>query len=121
MRTILIFGIRWLIIAAAVWVAAELVPGIHLQGLKAIAVVALVLGLLNVFIKPVLVLVTFPITILTLGAFLLVINTVLLLVTQWAAKHLGGIQFTIDGFWPAFLGAIVISVVSFVLTHVLPL
>ncbi len=89
-----------------------MVSGIYLSGLKSTIVIALILGLLNAYVKPFLVLITFPITMLTLGLFLLVINTGLLLLTGWLAGKFG-LAFSIDNIWSAFLGALVISVVSF--------
>lgn len=109
------FGIRWLILAAAVWVASELVPGIHLQGWENTVIVALVLGILNMAIKPVLVAISLPITVLTLGLFLLVINAAMLALTAWIAGQIEGLEFSIDDFWAAFFGAAIVSLVSFVL------
>ncbi len=106
--------IRWLILAFAVWLAAKVVPGIHLVGLKSTLAVALVLGLLNLYVRPVLVRLSLPITILTLGIFLVIINAGLLYLASWVADHISGISFHVDSFWAAILGAIVISLVSFV-------
>ena len=109
------FIVRWLILAAAVWVAAELVGGIHLEGWKSTLIVALILGLLNVYLKPLLVFAGFPALILTLGLFLIIINTALLGLTAWIAGKFDSIHFAIDGFWDAFWGAIIISIVSWLL------
>jgi putative membrane protein len=106
--------IRWLLLALAVWVAAKFVGGIHLQGWKSTLVVAAILGLLNLYVKPALQLLSLPFTILTLGIFLIVINAALLLLTSWIAGHISGIHFHVDDFLAAFLGAIVISLVSIV-------
>ena len=107
--------IRWLILAAAVWVASLLVSGIRLEGWESTLLVAAVLGLLNLYVKPVLVLLSLPVTILTLGLFLIVINAVLLGVTDWLVNQFGGIEFDVAGIGAALLGALVISLVSTVL------
>ncbi len=109
------FAIRWLIIAVAVWVAAELVPGIHLDGWESTVIVALILSLLNMLVKPLLVAVSLPITILTLGLFLIIINTAMLALTAWIAGQVDDLRFDIEDFWAALFGAIIISIVSFVL------
>ncbi len=111
------FIVRWLITAAAVWVAAALVPGIHLQGLGSTLAVALILGLLNAYLKPLLVISALPGIVLSLGLLLILINTALLALTAWLAGKFDGIQFTIDGFWNAVFGAILISLTSFLLTR----
>ncbi len=111
--------INWAITALAVWIAAELVDGIQLVGLKNILLVSLVLGLLNVYIKPILKLLTFPLTILTFGLFLVVINTGLLLLTEWIAGKVDQISFAIDGYLPAIIGAIIISIVTFVTSQII--
>lgn len=105
-------AIRWLLLSFAVWVAAELVEGIRYDGWDSIFVVALVLGLLNLYIRPLLSLLTLPLTILTLGFFLLVINAALLGLASWIAGVFSGIEFHVDDFWAALLGAFVISVVG---------
>jgi len=112
------FVVRWLILAAAVWVAAELLGGIHLEGWKTTLIVALILGLLNMYVKPLMVFAGFPAVILTLGLFLIIINTALLGLTAWIAGKFDSLHFAIDGFWDAFWGAIIISVVSWLLSQV---
>ncbi len=111
------FIIRWLITAVAVWVAAALVGGIHLDGWQSILLVALILGLLNAVLKPLLVLGALPALILTLGLGLILINTALLALTAWIAGKFDDIRFAIDGFWSALFGAILISLVSFLITR----
>jgi Predicted membrane protein len=108
------FLIDWLILALAVWVAAQLVPGIHLEGLKSTLLVAGILGLLNALIKPTLKVLTIPLTFLTLGLFAVLLNAVLLALTDWIAGGIGGINFKIDGFFAALLGAVAISLVTFI-------
>ena len=111
------FLIDWLILALAVWVAAQLLPGIHLEGLKSTLVVAGILGLLNALIKPTLKMLTIPLTFLTLGLFAVLINAVLLALTDWIADGIGGINFEIDGFLDALLGAVIISIVTFLVSR----
>jgi len=100
----------WLINTLAVLVAVFVVPGIHFKDHSLITpfVVSLVLGILNAFIRPILVLVALPLLILTLGLFMLVINALLLYLVGIVLQS----HFQVDGFGPAFLGALVISIVS---------
>ena len=116
-QRLIAFVIRWLITAVAVWAAAKLIDGIHLDGWKSTLVVALVLGLLNAYLKPLLTIGTFLFVVLTAGLFLIVINTILLALTAWFLGKFDSIHFAIDGFWDAFFGAVIISIVSFVLTR----
>jgi putative membrane protein len=103
--------LKFLINALALWVAGEIVSGIDLLGdFWEILLVALVFGLVNTFIKPVLKLLSFPVIILTLGLFTLIINTAMLGLTAAITDNL-----SIDNFWSALLGALVISIVSAVL------
>ena len=105
------FLVRVLINAATIAVAAALVPGLHLRWARAALLAGLVLGVINALVRPVLVILTFPLTLLTLGLFLLVLNGVCLALT---ARLVPG--FDVDGFVPALLGAVVVSVVSWLLT-----
>lgn len=109
------FLVRWAILAIAVWLAAKVVDGIHLDGWESTVIVALILGLLNMFVKPVLFFLSLPAIVLTLGFFLLIVNTVLLALTAWVAGKFDRINFAIDGFWDAFWGALIITIVSWVL------
>ena len=109
--------LRWLITAAAVWVAASVVSGIHLEGVASTLAVSLILGLLNAYLKPLLVLGALPALAMTLGLFLILINTALLALTAWFAGKFDAIHFDIDGFWSAVGGAVMISIVSFFLTR----
>ncbi len=113
------FVIRWLITAAAVWVAAEMIGGIHLEGWKSTLLVALILGLLNAYLKPLLIIGTLPALVMTMGVLLIFINTALLALTAWIAGKFDSIHFAIDGFWSAFFGAIIISIVSFFISMVI--
>ncbi|HXU23352.1 MAG TPA: phage holin family protein [Tepidiformaceae bacterium] len=112
---VIAFVIRWAILCVAVWVAASVVSGIHWDGWKSIIIVALVLGLLNALLRPLLFWVSLPLTIITLGLFLIVLNAFLLWLTACIAEHSSQVHFEIDHFWwDAILGAIIISVVSWV-------
>ena len=113
------YAIRWAILAVAVWIAAELIDGIQLEGWESTLIIALILGLLNVFLKPILAIVALPLTLLTFGLFLIVINTGLLALTAWIAGKFDEIKFDIEDFGAALLGAIVISVVGFVLNQLI--
>lgn len=103
--------------AVAIWVAAALVPGVELAGVElteqalTALLVGLVFGLVNAVIKPVVRALTFPLFILSFGLFALVVNALLFWLTAWLAG-LFDLPFTVDGFGPAFLGALVVSVVS---------
>jgi putative membrane protein len=104
--------LRWLISSLAIFAAVSLVPGISFSGPGwQIGVVALVFGLLNALIRPLLLLLTCPLVLLSLGMFALVINALLLGLTSSLADSLG-IAFHVDDFGAAFLGGMVISVVS---------
>ncbi len=109
--------IRWIISALALFAAAYFVPGIRVEGSNAwtvYALMAIVLGLVNALVRPILRLLSCPFIILTLGLFLLLINGVSLLIAARIAEALG-IGFYVDGFQAAFLGALVVSVVTFFL------
>ena len=110
--------LRILINAAALWLAAVVVPGIHAGGIGSILATALVFGIVNALIRPVMKLVSCPIILLTLGLFTLVINALMLMLTGWLGRILG-IDFRVDGFVAAFLGALLISIVSTVLSWIL--
>jgi putative membrane protein len=108
--------LRWVINAAAVYVAIRLVEGIRAEGGWAVYFwVALILGLVNAVISPIIKALTCPLILLTLGLFTLVINGLMLWLASVIAEALG-IGFYVDGFVAAFLGALVISVISFVLS-----
>ncbi|HSP93365.1 MAG TPA: phage holin family protein [Thermoanaerobaculia bacterium] len=110
------FVLRLLINAAALWVATRIVPGVTHSGSEAsLFAVALVFGLLNALLRPLLTVLSCPLLILTLGLFTLVINAVILLLTSGLSGSLG-IGFHVDGFWAAFLGALVVSIVSILLS-----
>ncbi|MDQ4134929.1 MAG: phage holin family protein [Pseudomonadota bacterium] len=99
------FVTRVIVVGLGLWLASELVPGIAVQGAWTLLGAALLLGVVNAVVRPVLVVLTLPFTILTLGLFLLVINAAML---GLVASMFRG--FVIDGFWSAVLGSIVISI-----------
>ncbi len=104
------FLIKILIIAVAVYVAAALVPGVIITNIQTTILVALVLALLNTFIKPILVLLTIPITLVTLGLFLLVTNALMIMLADVLVHG-----FRVDGWWTAFLVSVVVSIISYIL------
>ncbi len=108
--------LRLLINAAALWVAVRIVPGIvYHGGPLPLLGVALVFGLVNSFVKPIVQLFSLPFVVLTLGLFLLVVNALMLWLTSALSAALG-LGFHVEGFLPAFLGAIAVSVVSMLLS-----
>lgn len=107
--------IRLLVNAVALWCAARFIDGISYAGSwQGLVGLSLVFGIVNAFIRPVLSFFSFPIQIVTLGLFTLVLNALMLMLTAWLAVRFD-IAFSVRGFVPALLGAIVISVVSMVL------
>ena len=115
--------IRWLVAALAIGVAAWLLPGIRVEGSNAwlaVIIVAVILGFVNAIIRPILVLLSCGCVVASLGLFMLVINGVTLWIASWISVNWFNIGFYVDGLWPAILGAIVISVVTFLMAVVLP-
>jgi putative membrane protein len=113
------FLLRWVINAVALFLAIRFVPGITLGSpWLGIVWLALIFGLVNAFLRPLLQLLTCPLIILTLGLFTLLINTFLLWLTGQIG-HLFGIQLTFNSFWAALLGGVVVSVVSIMLSLIL--
>lgn len=110
--------IRFVVNAAAIYIAAQLISGIHLDGWDAIIFVAIIFGLVNIFIRPLVSLITCLIQVITLGLFTLIINAGMLYFTAWLAQNFG-LTFYIDNFISAFLGALVVSVISFILSKIL--
>jgi putative membrane protein len=109
------FLLRWLINTAGLYAATEIVWGIRFTGVWwQLLALALIFGLVNAFLRPILAFLTCPLIILTLGLFTIVINAAMLLLASWLGQWVG-IAFIVEGFWPALLGALIISVVSYVL------
>ena len=107
---------RLLVNAAALWVAIQLVDGIEHRGSWwSLLFVALVFGLLNASIKPLIKLLSLPLIVLTLGLFIFVINALMLLMTGWVSGLLN-LGFLVGGFWDAFLGGLIVTIVSLLLS-----
>jgi len=113
--------IRWLIIALCLFVAAWLVPGIHVEGNAWLifTVMAVILGLVNALVRPILAFLTCSLVILTLGLFLLVINALTLWLASYIAVNWFHVGFYVEGFWSAFLGALIVSIVSVILSAII--
>src|SRR5882724_2499819 len=108
--------IRLVINATALFVAVRLIPGMHFTGgVGKLLLVALVFGLVNAVVRPVLTLLSCPLIVVTLGLFLLVINALMLGLTSWLSTRLD-LGFHVDGFGPALVGGLVIGLISTVLT-----
>ncbi len=101
------FLVHWLVIALALWGTAAILPGVGFASTTALAVAAIVLGLVNALVRPVLTILTLPITILTLGLFYLLVNGFVFFL---ASKIVPG--FEVAGFWWAVLGALIVGVIS---------
>lgn len=114
-------AVRFLINAAAIWITAAILPSLTVEGgVGELALVALVFGLVNAFIRPIARLISLPIRVATLGLFTLVINMFMVLLTSWIVDDLVIEGDTLERFWTAFLAAIIISIVSSLLSWVVP-
>ena len=114
--------VRWLIVAIALVVAVAVIPGIRVEDSNAwiaVGVMAVVLGLVNAIIRPILAFLSCGCIVATLGLFMLVINGLTLWLSSWIAQNWLNVGFYVDGFWPAFWGGIVVGLISFVLSLVL--
>lgn len=101
------YVINWAVMTLAVFISAEIIPGVEVDTIWTAFITALVLGIINLFLKPILLILTLPINIFTLGLFTLVINALLVLL---ASNYVDG--FTVTGFWWALLFSIVMSIVN---------
>ena len=110
--------IRWVIVSLALFAAAWLVPGIRVEGTAWVvyAVMAVILGLVNAIVRPLLKLLTCPLVILTLGLFTLVINGFTLWLSSQIAIHWFNVGFYVEDFWAAFLGALIVSIITVILS-----
>ena len=110
--------IRWVIAGLALFAAAWIVPGITVagNGWVVYAVMAVILGLANAIVRPLLKFLTCPLILLTLGLFILVVNGITLWLASAIAVNWFHVGFYVDGFWSAFLGALIVSVVTVVLS-----
>ncbi len=106
------FLVRLVITALGLWVAAQLLPGIAFASTGALIVSALVLGFVNALIRPIIFILTLPLTILTLGLFILIVNGISLALVAWLVPG-----FHVAGLWSATWGAIIISLTSWVASH----
>ena len=105
------FLIRWLVTTVAVFAAEKVIPGIGCSSLGALLGASLLLGIINAFVRPFLLLLSIPFIIITMGLFIFVVNALLLLFVAQVIP-----AFQVDGFWNAFFGAIIISMVSWILS-----
>ena len=105
---------RILVTALALLITARLITGIDVEGIYPAIIAALILGILNVVVKPILVILTLPVTIVTLGLFMFVINAGLFMFT---ASFIQG--FSVSGFWIALLGSLIVSVISAIVNNIL--
>jgi putative membrane protein len=115
--------VRWIIGAIAIAAAVWLIPGIRIESNNAwivVGVMAIVLGLVNAIIRPILAFLSCGFIVLTLGLFMLVVNGISFWLASWVAVNWLNIGFYVDGLWPAILGSIVVSIVTFFLAILLP-
>ena len=113
------FLLRWGITAVSVAVAAWIIPGIYVDEphrIWAVVLVALVLGLVNAFIRPIVSAFSCGLIVITMGLFTLVINALMLWLASWISVEWLGLNFHVDGFWNALLGAVIVSVISLIMS-----
>jgi putative membrane protein len=108
------FLIFWGVNTLSLWVADELFNGISFQTLQSLFVAGLLLGIVNTFVRPLLVLLTLPLSVVTLGFFVLVINALMLLLVAWLVPG-----FVVAGFWSGFFVALFVSVLSFIVNSLI--
>ena len=106
------FLVRLLITALGLWLADQLLPGIEITGTGALIVSALLLGVVNAVIRPIILILTLPLTVLTLGLFILIVNGISLALVAWLVPG-----FHVAGLWSATSGAIIVSLTSWVASH----
>ena len=105
------FFLTWIVAAVSLVITANIVPGMAVVSFPAAMLAAVVIGLVNAVVKPIITLLTLPLTIITLGLFLFVVNAISLSLASWLAGAFN-IGFAVNGFWPAVVGSIVLSFVS---------
>src|SRR5271165_2563031 len=105
------FLIRAVVVGIGLWLASQIVPGVEFRSTQALIAAALLLGVINAVVRPILVILTLPITLLTLGLFLLVINGLMIELVSALLKG-----FVVTGFWPAVFASIVVSLTSWVMS-----
>lgn len=103
----------WILVALAFLALPYIIPGIAISSFKTALIIAAVWGLANVLVKPIMHVVLLPITIVTLGLFSIVINALLLWGVSWVAQ-VSNIGFSVNGFWAAFLGSLVLTAASYI-------
>lgn len=108
------FVLHWLVTSLSLWAASSVFRGLHFADAQALVIAALVLGFANAIVRPLLILLTLPLTVLTLGFFLLVVNAVMLLLVSSVVTG-----FSVDSFWTAFFASIFIALASFFIGAVL--
>jgi putative membrane protein len=104
------FLIRAVVVGIGLWLASQIVPGVRILSIESLIAAALLLGIVNAFVRPFLIILTFPITLLTLGLFLLVNGLMIELVSYFLKG------FVVDGLWPAILTSVVVSLTSWVMS-----
>lgn len=104
------FLLHWAITAASLWLASLVFHGLKFDNVRSLVIAALMLGFVNAIVRPLVVILTFPLTLVTLGLFLLVVNALMLLLVSSLMRG-----FTLSGFWTAFFASIFISLLSFIL------
>jgi len=108
------FILRGLVAALGLWVASYLVPGVHVHGWKTLVIAGLLLGLANALVRPILTFLTLPLTVVTLGLFLFVVNGLMILLVGWVLHRFHNYSYEVHGLLPAILTTIVIFFVSLV-------
>jgi putative membrane protein len=108
------FILRSLIVAAGFWVAAHFVPGVHIHGWKTLLAAAVLLGIANGLVRPIVALLTLPLTILTLGLFLFVVNGLMVLLVGWVLHQFHDTSYQIHGLLPAIMTVVIIWIVSLI-------
>ncbi len=106
----MVFLVRWAINTIALGIAVLIVKGITVKGIFSLVVASLTIGFLNAFLKPIMLILTLPLNLLTMGMFTLVINTIMILIASQIVRG-----FNVEGFWAAFTASILMSIVSFLL------
>ena len=107
------FLVRLIVNAIAFYLIAMYVPGFHVANFAAAIIAALIFGIVNAIVRPIVLLITLPFTIITLGLFVLIVNALMFWLTSWLAP---GVR--VDGFGPAFIGAMIMMIVSFVTSQI---
>jgi len=109
------FLAHWALMTLVLWITSHVFKGVTYSGAGALWVAALLLGLVNAVVRPILIVLTLPLTLITLGLFLLVINALMVLATGRLSES-WNLGFTVSGFWAAFFGGLVVGLVSVVLS-----